>query len=82
MARKLLILASREPIPDRLLDEVLYAVPFDLGRLEAVGGAVPMVERVSGSTIQYAVADSGSLVYMLGGAVLDSRILALGACRE
>ena len=64
------------------LDEVLYAVPFDLGRLEAVGGAVPMVERVSGATIQYAVADSGPLVYMLGGAVLDSRILALGACRE
>ena len=40
----------------------LFAVPFDLDRLEVTGGAVPIVEGV----IDYAVSDSGMLVYIPG----------------
>ena len=42
MARKLLILASREPIPDRLLGEALFneiishPVPLDMNILKAL----------------------------------------------
>jgi serine/threonine protein kinase len=48
----------------------LFAIPFDLNKLEVVGGPIPMVEgvlRASGAP-QYAVSDSGTLVYIPGTA--------------
>ena len=60
------------------LNGVLFAVPFDLGTLETLGGPVPMVEGVQQTSgMQYAVSDSGSLVYVLADVGLDDRILAL-----
>jgi Tol biopolymer transport system component len=52
----------------------LFAVPFDLDRLEVTGGAVPVVEGVI-SPLHYAVSDSGTLVYIPGtaGAVTLNR---------
>jgi serine/threonine-protein kinase len=47
----------------------LFAIPFDLDRLEVVGGPVPMVEgiwRSGGNAPQYAISDSGTLVYVPG----------------
>ena len=48
-------------------DETLFALPFDIDRLEAVGAEQPVVERVSSLgpswTADYAVSDSGLLVY-------------------
>jgi serine/threonine-protein kinase len=45
----------------------LLAVPFDAGILEAAGGPVPIVEGVYRNvTPQYALSDSGTLVYMPG----------------
>lgn len=45
-----------------------FAAPFDLGRLEIKGGPVPLIEsvfRLEGVyTPQYAVSDSGTLVYI------------------
>jgi eukaryotic-like serine/threonine-protein kinase len=38
----------------------IFAIPFDLDRLEVVGGQVPMVEGVS----EIAISDSGTLVYI------------------
>jgi Tol biopolymer transport system component len=52
----------------------LFAIAFDLDRLEVVGGAVPVVEGVS----QAAVCDAGTLVYIPGTAsatVLPQRTL-------
>jgi serine/threonine-protein kinase len=54
--------------------EVLYGVGFDVKRLQAVGGAVPLVEGVSRSTSlpilgpaeQFSVSNTGSLVYIPG----------------
>ena len=48
----------------------LFAVPFDLNTLEVTGGPVPVVEGVlrAGGAPQYAVSDSGTLVYMPGTA--------------
>jgi serine/threonine-protein kinase len=43
----------------------LFAIPFDLDRLEVTGGAVPIVEGVI-SPLHYAVSDSGTLVYIPG----------------
>jgi serine/threonine-protein kinase len=40
----------------------LFAVPFDLDRLEVTGGAVPIVEGV----IEAAVSDAGTLAYVPG----------------
>ena len=54
----------------------LWAVPFDLGRLEAVGTPVPVVEGVrveGGGAVQYAVADDGSLAYIPGTAASNER---------
>ena len=57
------------------VDDVLFAVPFDPDALEVVGGPVAMVEGVRGTSPQYAVSDSGSLVFVpVGGA---ERTLAL-----
>ncbi len=48
----------------------LFAVPFDLKTLKATGGQVPIVEGVWRVTTerppQYAVSDSGTLVYIQG----------------
>ena len=54
------------------LNGVLLAVPFDLATREVTGGAVPLVEGVAdagGTTgaVQFSVAATGSLVYVLGG---------------
>jgi len=43
----------------------LFAVPFDLDRLEVTGGAIPIVEGVI-APMHYAVSDSGTLVYITG----------------
>ncbi|MBN1570540.1 MAG: protein kinase [Acidobacteria bacterium] len=46
----------------------LVAVPFDLDKLDLAGGSVPLVEGVfrAGGAPQYAVSDSGTLVYIPG----------------
>ena len=51
---------------------VLFAVPFDLKRLEVTGGEVPIVEGVwrapsanSGAAL-FSVSDTGSLIYVPG----------------
>ena len=50
----------------------LMAVPFDPQRLEVTGAAVPVVDKVSQATTgggsQYSFSESGSLVYVPGGA--------------
>ena len=55
----------------------LFAVPFDLGRREVKGSQTPLVEGLStpaggalaSDTAQYAVSDTGSLLYLTGGFV-------------
>jgi serine/threonine protein kinase len=51
----------------------LSAIPFDLGKLEVTGAPVPVVEGVwqqqQASAPQYAISDSGTLVYMPGTTV-------------
>jgi serine/threonine protein kinase len=49
------------------LDGVLFAVPFDLATLEVTGGPVSLVEGIQDGPMQYALSDSGSLVYVPGG---------------
>jgi eukaryotic-like serine/threonine-protein kinase len=48
------------------LDSSLLAIPFDLKTLSVTGGPVPLVENVVqwGGDLQYAVSDSGTLVYL------------------
>jgi serine/threonine protein kinase/dipeptidyl aminopeptidase/acylaminoacyl peptidase len=49
----------------------LFAIPFDLDRLEKKGGPVSLIEgvyRLGNATPQYAVSDSGTLVYIQGTA--------------
>jgi serine/threonine-protein kinase len=55
------------------LDTVLFAVPFDLGRLEATGGPVPVIEDVQrmtrgsggqGGSANYDLSEHGTLVYV------------------
>jgi serine/threonine protein kinase/Tol biopolymer transport system component len=54
----------------------LFAIPFDLDRLEVIGGPVPVVEgvwrRPEGAP-QYAISDSGTLVYIPGTTVAAAR---------
>jgi serine/threonine-protein kinase len=65
-------------------DDVLYAVPFDLTKMEPMGGQVPIVAGVrrainpasTTSTANYAVSDNGTLVYVKGSRSTDL-ILAL-----
>jgi eukaryotic-like serine/threonine-protein kinase len=49
----------------------LTAIPFDLGRLQVTGSAVPIVEGVLQSLLtgaaQYSFSDSGTIVYIPGG---------------
>ena len=59
------------------VDDVLFAVPFDLDKLEVVGGPVAMVEGVRAGLPQYAVSDSGSLVFVPGSVVGSERTLGL-----
>ncbi len=66
------------------LEDVLFALPFDLASLEVSGGPVPMVEGVrrAGDTAlytasaNYGFSDRGTLIYV-PGSVGGSRILAL-----
>jgi Tol biopolymer transport system component len=63
---------------------VLYAVPFDLARLEVVGGPVPMIQGVRRSATQantatanYGLSSQGTLVYLQdSGAVATNSVLA------
>ena len=61
----------------------LFAVPFDLAKLEVTGGAVPVVEGVrraqfgSDGSAQFAISDSGSLVYVPGPASAGQQDLVL-----
>jgi serine/threonine protein kinase/Tol biopolymer transport system component len=60
----------------RLGNNTLFAIPFDLDRLEVIGGPVPVVEGVwwlPESAPQYAISDSGTLVYMPGTTVAATR---------
>jgi Tol biopolymer transport system component len=55
---------------------VLYAVPFNLRRLEVTGGPVPIVEGVmrnAGTAFAlYSVSETGSLIYVPGPALTSS----------
>src|SRR5262249_33701753 len=54
--------------------DTLYAAPFDLKKLEAAGGQVPIIEGVqraanpagNTSSANYAFSDKGSLIYIPG----------------
>jgi len=50
---------------------VLFAIPFDLAKLETTGVGVPFVEGVIGASItagaQFAFSNTGTLVYLPGG---------------
>ena len=59
------------------VDDVLFAVPFDLDTLEVVGGPVAMVEGVRAGPSQYAVSDSGTLVFVPGRVEGSERTLGL-----
>jgi serine/threonine protein kinase len=49
------------------LDSSIFAVPFDLDRLALTGGPISMIQGVyREGTPQYAVSDSGTLVYVPG----------------
>jgi len=61
----------------------LFAVPFDLGRLQVTGGPVPVVEGVRRAnnvgTVQFSFSDTGTLIYVPGpvSSVGGQLILAL-----
>jgi serine/threonine-protein kinase len=61
----------------------LFAVPFDLARLEVTSGPIPVVEgvrRVNVATVgsaQFAVSDTGTLVYVPGPASMGQQDLFL-----
>src|SRR5262249_26921392 len=65
---------------------VLFAVPFDLARVQVTGGPVPVVEGVwraevfagiNGGPADYAISDQGTLIYVPGTAASTQRILSL-----
>jgi serine/threonine-protein kinase len=58
-------------------DGVLFAVPFDARALQVTGRPVPLVDGVEGSPPQYAVSESGSLVYVASGLAGGTNTLAL-----
>jgi len=58
-------------------DGVLFAVPFDARALQVTGRPVPLVDGVEGSPPQYAVSESGSLVFVASGLAEASHTLAL-----
>jgi Tol biopolymer transport system component len=54
----------------------MFAVPFDRDRLEPIGHAVPVLDRVAASvtgSAQLAVSAEGTLVYVTGTAATDAR---------
>ncbi len=62
---------------------IVFAVPFDLDRLEVTGGAVPVIEGVrrpvlgSTGTAQFATSSTGTLLYVPGPPrLLADRVLA------
>ena len=61
-------------------DQTLFATPFDLSRLEVAGSEVPVVENISQvgppGTADYAVSDTGTLAYFVGGGNLGTTALA------
>jgi Tol biopolymer transport system component len=64
------------------LGGVLFAVPFDLGRLAVTGGPVPVVEGVKRSqgttgTAHFSVSSTGSLVFVPGPASTSSALSGL-----
>ena len=67
------------------LEDVLFAVPFDVDRLEVTGGAVPIVEGVqraanpetNTASANYGVTDNGSLAYIQGRENNQPRELAI-----
>ena len=68
------------------LEDVLFALPFDLASLEVSGGPVPMVEGVRRTenpssftaSANYGFSDGGTLIYIPGTAALaQMRVLAL-----
>ncbi len=66
------------------LEDVLFALPFDLASLEVSGGPVPIVEGVQRAnppaitaSANYGFSDRGTLIYVPGGATTQRRILAL-----
>ncbi len=67
------------------LEDNLFAIPFDLARLEVAGGPVPLVEGVrraapsATASAHYGVSERGSLVYVpnVGGAAGGLDVLAL-----
>jgi serine/threonine protein kinase/Tol biopolymer transport system component len=54
-------------------NNTLFAVPFDTSRLETTGKSVPVFSRVASTTVsgsaQYAVSDTGTLIYQSGASV-------------
>ena len=67
------------------LENVLFALPFDLASLEVSGGPVPIVEgvqrapgpAVNTASANYGFSDRGTLIYIPGSVVGVRRILAL-----
>jgi len=68
------------------LEDVLFALPFDLASLEVSGGPVPIVEGVrrannpigNTASANYGFSDRGTLIYIPGtGAMSQMRVLAL-----
>ena len=65
------------------LEDVLFALPFDLTSLEVLGGPVPVIDRVrrapgvSTASANYGFSDRGTLVYVPGSTVGSRSILAL-----
>ena len=67
------------------LENVLFALPFDLASLEVSGGPVPVVEGVrrarlpanSTPSANYGFSDRGTLIYIPGSAFGDRLILGL-----
>ena len=66
------------------LDDALFALPFDLERVEVSGGPVPLVaglQRAPGpggqtATAHYAVSDRGTLLHVIGTLTAQARTLA------
>jgi serine/threonine protein kinase/Tol biopolymer transport system component len=62
------------------LSGVLFAVPFDFGRLQPSGSAVPIVEGIrrpvfpgaAPGTVYFGVSDTGSLIFIPGPAAVSS----------
>jgi serine/threonine-protein kinase len=53
-------------------DESVFGVPFDLGRLQPIGGAVPLLENIpnggaQGGASHFALSATGTLVYVGSG---------------